>query len=45
MDYDDWLDENEEEMAIAFSEEGYSGELGNSLDDYCEKKYMEYLRG
>lgn len=44
MEFEDWLENNEEELTIECAETGADRELDFDFERFCEYRYEEYLK-
>ena len=43
--FEEWCEENEEELSIMFAETGMDRELDFNVEDEIEKEYLKYING
>lgn len=44
MEYENWYNENEEDLMIAYAESGANGEADFDFEKFCEDKYKNHLK-
>ena len=44
LDFEEWVEQNEEELEIKFAESGADREMGFDLEEELENEYEKYLK-